>query len=279
MHPQDLNKTQTLFARIMKYARSPRFYLRRLYKLSLWKLSDLLGDAPFYLHSQMDINPKSYWFNTDFAARNGGFFPPNDTGGRTISKFPAWDNVRRDMLILLLRRVLAEGVPGNFAEVGVYKGLTARLIHHYAPERVLYLFDTFQGFTERSVSRELAATGHLVSAAHFSDTSIEAVRAFIQPQNNNVRFIQGYFPDSARNVLKGEMFAFVHLDADLYEPTYSGLEFFFPKLSYNGMIVVHDYNAWPGARRAVDDFMKGRRDPLIPMPDKSGSALIVRVTD
>ena len=59
------------------------------------------------------------------------------------------DTVRRDMLVLLLRDLIERRVPGDMAELGVYKGLTARLIHHYAPERTLHLYDTFQGFDPR----------------------------------------------------------------------------------------------------------------------------------
>jgi len=69
---------------------------------------------------------------------------------------------------------------------------------------------------------------------------------------------------------------FVHLDADLYDPTLSGLRFFYPRLSKRGILLVHDYNAWPGARRAVDEFFSALPELPIPMPDKSGSALIVK---
>jgi hypothetical protein len=85
----------------------------------------------------------------------GGFFPGANHEGRRIYNLDAHDNTRRDMLVLLLRTLIDRKVPGAFAELGVYKGLTARLIHHYAPERTLHLFDTFEGFTKRSDLPEL----------------------------------------------------------------------------------------------------------------------------
>jgi O-methyltransferase len=69
----------------------------------------------------------------------------------------------------------------------------------------------------------------------------------------------------------------VHLDADLYEPILEGLKFFYPRMPKHGMILVHDYNAWIGARKAVDDFFSDKPELVIPMPDKSGSALIVKI--
>jgi O-methyltransferase len=76
--------------------------------------------------------------------------------------------------------------------------------------------------------------------------------------------------------LRGEQLAFVHLDADLYESTHAGLEFFYPRVPSRGFIVIHDYNSWLGARRAVDEFFRTRPELPIPMPDKSGSALVVK---
>jgi O-methyltransferase len=178
------------------------------------------------------------------------------------------------MLILLLRTVIDHAVPGVFAEVGVYKGLTARLIHHYAPERPLHLFDTFEGFTERSAAAELQS--HRQSASLFSDTSLESVKAFVNQRNENVQFHKGFFPESIPSSLLEETFAFVHLDADLYDPIAKGLSFFYPRLSRRGMLVVHDYNSWPGARKAVDEFFRDKLELPIPMPDKSGSVLIVK---
>jgi len=180
------------------------------------------------------------------------------------------------MLILLLRTVIEQKVPGAFAELGVYKGMTARLIHHYAPERTLHLFDTFEGFTERSAVTELRKLGH--STRLFSDTSLEQAQRFIGGPSATVMFHKGFFPESiqAAAALHAETFAFVHLDADLYDPTMDGLRFFYPRMPRRGILLVHDYNAWPGARRAVDEFFADKPELPIPMPDKSGSVVIAK---
>jgi len=227
----------------------------------------------------MDINPKSLWHNPEFVARTGGFLVKGDSARRVISPFEPWDLTRRDMLILLLRTILERKIPGDMAEVGVYKGITARLIHHFVPERELFLFDTFEGFTDRGTQEELSATGHVVGGDHFSDTSLEDVKAAVAPLNQNVHFIKGYFPETLPKEVENRTFAFVQLDADLYQPTLAGLRFFYPRMAHHGIIVVHDYNAWPGARSAVDEFMADKPELVISMPDKSGSAVIARLRD
>jgi O-methyltransferase len=259
-----------------KVLNSPKYYADRALKLLMWRVSAVLGDSTFFLQGQMDINPKSLWHSPSFVERSGGYLPKGDLSPRAVSRLDPWDTTRRDMLVLLLRTIVEKGIPGDLVEVGVYKGDTARLIHHYVPERDLFLFDTFEGFTERGSKSERSATGHRISGTRFADTSIERARRTVAPLNERVHFIAGYFPDSIPAGFESRTFAFVHLDADLYEPILEGLRFFYSRMAHQGLIVVHDYNAWPGARSAVDDFMADKPELVIPMPDKSGSALIAR---
>lgn len=258
---------------VAKLLRDPGRYVPRIGKVALQQLCRVFQNRSFFLQGQMDIHPNSRW-PTDLANVTGGFYPQGARAGRQICNLDPHDNTRRDMLVLLLRTLIEQQVPGAFAEVGVYQGLTARLVHHYAPERELHLFDTFAGFTERSSAPELHSVGH--TSATFSDTSLERVERFVHQQNGNVSFHPGFFPESIPAGLHHERFAFVHLDADLSEPILEGLKFFYPRMSPRGMLVVHDYNSWPGARRAVDEFFRDRPELPIPMPDKSGSVLIVK---
>ena len=46
----------------------------------------------------------------------------------------------------------SRGVSGAFAELGVYRGDASRAIHTAAPERRLYLFDTFDGFPAQDLA-------------------------------------------------------------------------------------------------------------------------------
>ena len=79
----------------------------------------------------------------DFIKSTGGFYLKHDKENRKIYNLEPWDNTRRDMLILLLRTLAEKKIKGDMAELGVHKGFTAKLIHHYMPERKFHLFDTF----------------------------------------------------------------------------------------------------------------------------------------
>jgi O-methyltransferase len=256
-----------------RVARSPGYYLRRLPSWGLLKCSPLLRHTACRLQAAMDIDPAGWSYRAEFADAVGGFFPPADSVVRRIAPFHSWDLVRRDALILLLRSIVQRRVPGALAELGVYQGITAKLFHEYCPDRTLLLFDTFTGFDTRDTTSREGKLGM------FADTSAAAVLRYVAPRGDSSESIlirPGYFPDSIASEDFDRRFAFVHLDADLYGPTRAGLEFFYPRLNAGGMLVIHDYNSWDGARRAVDEFSEGIPDIVVPLPDKSGSALIVR---
>src|SRR4051812_39355992 len=120
------------------------------------------------------------------------------------------DYFRYTTLALAVQRLLDEDVPGAFAEVGVWRGETSRLLHRLAPARELHLFDTFEGFPDRDLPPGTEDT-------RFRDTSQDAVRARVggSPQ---VHLHPGYVPETLAAV-EGERFAFVLLDLDLYDPT------------------------------------------------------------
>jgi O-methyltransferase len=225
------------------------------------------------IQSLMDIAPDSRWHNAAFVACFGGFSPPGKAR-RYEPCFPH-DQVRSDQIVLLLRELEVHAVPGAMAELGVHRGGSARLLHHFAPERRLYLFDTFTGFSPADMERETVDFTYN-KTADFADTSVPLVLAHIAPINANVIPVPGWFPGSVTPTQERESFAFVHLDADLEEPITAGLAFFSPRLARGGFILVHDYNAWPGARLAVDRFIASTPGWLVvPLADKCGSALLV----
>ncbi len=140
-------------------------------------------------------------------------------------------------------------------------------------DRKFHLFDTFEGFTQTDLIGETgkAAT---YTTKNFADTSFEKVKKRLN--SDKFEFHQGYFPDTTTGLEK-ESFALVNMDADLYNPTKAGLEFFYPRLSLGGVIIIHDYNPdWPGIMQAVDEFAKTINLPIVPMPDQDSSVMIFK---
>ncbi len=184
------------------------------------------------------------------------------------------DKVRFYAIWIQIERLKDKKITGAFAELGVYKGETARIIHEMDTSRTLHLFDTFKGFDQQDLEIENSTEGKY-STHNFSDTSLEMVKKFIGEQEN-VYFHPGYFPGSAENLEETE-YAFVHLDADLYKPTLAALNYFYPRLSAGGVIIIHDYNhTWDGLRKAVDEFSKTIQETIVEIADWQGSVMIVK---
>ena len=183
---------------------------------------------------------------------------------RNMVAAPAVDESYRAADYALIRRVAAEsdmlllkdeayqvlscaratcGVAGDIAEVGVYRGGSARLMCEVRGDRALYLFDTFEGLPD-------------INAAPF-----DAVKAYLAPFED-VHLFKGLFPATA-GPIADKRFSFVHLDVDLHDSTRDCLEFFYPRVNRGGIILIHDYLWAEGVRRAVHDFLASRPEPVL----------------
>lgn len=137
---------------------------------------------------------------------------------------------------------------GEIAEVGVYKGGTARMIAKSCPEKTFHLFDTFSGMPESQRDVDFHQQGE------FADTSLESVKRFLK-DCQNVEFHPGLFPQTINGV-KNKTFCYVHVDVDIYPSVKSCLEFFYPRLVPGGIMLFDDYQ-WkdtPGVKKALDEF-------------------------
>ncbi|MBI2118094.1 MAG: methyltransferase [Elusimicrobia bacterium] len=191
-------------------------------------------------------------------------YPPYDQNiqSKIIASF---DPVRYQTIALAVQTIKKENIPGNFAEVGVYRGETSKFIHALDPGRKLYLFDTFEGFPLADLEKE---------DTRFRDTNIERVKWELGNSDLLV-FKKGYFPHTTQGLEK-ELFSFVLLDLDLFKSTLAGLIFFYPRIAHGGYIFINDYNNpesnW-AVSKAVKEFMKEKEEKIIEIPDIWGSVI------
>lgn len=184
------------------------------------------------------------------------------------------DYIRHSQLELCAYEIQQNAVPGSIAELGVYRGDFARILSEAFPNRKLFLFDTFTGFDQQQLHRERTNQSPDVGL-DFTATSADLVLGKMsQPERCEIR--QGIFPESAKDVT--DEFAFVSIDADLFEPIYDGLTFFYPKLVPGGYIFVHDFNNsdWPGAALAVRRYCSEHNVVFVPLSDVHGTAIIAK---
>lgn len=193
-----------------------------------------------------------------------------------ISDLAAQLSVRGAALRRLTRRLNNLGIEGSVAELGCYKGDTSWQLNVLMPGRRLYLFDTFEGLDSRDLAKEAELGSPDPRAGIWKDAKEEALMARM-PMPELVTVKKGWFPETAFD-LEGETFALALLDAGLYQPTFAGLEFFFPRMSRGGVIVLCGYEdpEQPGIRKALDDLeAKYGAFLVLPVGDLSGTVMIV----
>lgn len=176
----------------------------------------------------------------------------------------------------LTRRLHDLGVAGSVAELGCFQGDLSWQLNALMPDRKLYLFDTFQGYDPRDLQKEAEMDGMKPEPYDFKDVKKDLVMARM-PQKEQVVIKEGWFPETAFD-LEDETYALVVLDAGLYQPTYSGIEYFFPRMNRGGVIIVCNYESmkYTGVRKAMDDLEKKYGAFLIlPLGDLDGTVMIV----
>lgn len=133
---------------------------------------------------------------------------------------------------------------GDVAEVGVYKGGTAKIICE-ATTKPVHLFDTFKGLPAPSMVDD----DDMYEGKYHA--RLKDVREYVN--SANAFFYEGMFPESGKAVAD-KKFSFVHLDVDLCASTLNALKFFYPRMVKGGVILTHDYPTLIGVQFAWDRF-------------------------
>jgi len=160
-------------------------------------------------------------------------------------------------------------IEGDLAEVGVYRGGSAKLICMAKDaNKKLHLFDTFSGLPSVSPIDQPYLSQGQYSAPE------EAVRNYLK-NYPNVFFHVGVFPKDTGSSVSKTLFSLVNLDVDTYKNTLECIEWFYPRLKIGGIMISHNYSNLPGVRKAFDDFFHNKPEPVLEMP--GSQCLVVKV--
>ena len=164
-------------------------------------------------------------------------------------------------------------VPGDLVELGTNSGGTAVLmlavVRDFAPRRVLYAADSFQGLPEptfedainKSAHRHWRKGQHRTTLAAFN-TNMRRNGMYEHGNRERLRVLEGWFRDTLPRANIGPI-AFLRLDGDLYVSTMDGLENLYHRVVPGGLIYADDYMA-VGCRRALHEF-RDRHNITTPM--------------
>lgn len=184
--------------------------------------------------------------------------------------------------------ILKNNIPGDMVECGVWKGGSCMLMalmlkDAVISDRKIFLYDTFEGMTEpgdldgeeEKKQWEEGRVSETLNTMCYAP--LEEVKANLRTTGfpeNRIIYIKGKVEDTIPGTMPSSI-SLLRLDTDWYESTRHELQHLYPMIASKGVLIVDDYGAWQGARKAVDEYFE-RNNPgvLINRVDYTGRLLV-----
>ncbi len=166
-----------------------------------------------------------------------------------------------------MRYLIRNGAEGQFAECGVWKGGSCMLMcfvlmQHGITDRHIFMYDTFEGMTKPGENdgerekQEWSRQQGIDGVNQWCMADLDEVRCNMISTGypiENIHFVKGRVEATIPSVLPSSLLL-LRLDTDWYSSTRHELEFLYPLLKNGGVLIIDDYGAWPGAKKAVDEY-------------------------
>ena len=176
----------------------------------------------------------------------------------------------------------SKDIDAEVVECGCWKGQSAHIIASIIKgsalkTRQFHIFDSFEGlsdYTSNDLVDGLSNDDIQVSRKWFA-AGIDMVKENLK-EFTFAKYYRGWIPTKFHEV-KDRKFCFVNVDVDLFQPISDSLEFFYPRLISGGTIFIDDYafNQFPGASKAVDDFVTlNKIENFVALP--TGGAYLIK---
>lgn len=156
--------------------------------------------------------------------------------------------------------VIAEGIRGDFAETGVWRGGCCIMMKAVAkirrePRRI-YVCDSFQGLPDEQEGPDANLT---LNENPILSVPLEDVKAHFERfdlLDDTVHFVKGWFCDTLPELSRDgpEALAVLRLDGDYYTSTMDALTSLYPLVSPGGFVIIDDYGAYEQCRQAVHEY-------------------------
>ncbi len=163
-------------------------------------------------------------------------------------------------------------LPGDTAECGVLFGAGSFMIMKATARegRVHHIFDSFQGLSKPGNQDDVKEDRTFKWEEGDLSVNEITVKRNLTGHGNFTTY-QGWIP-SRFDEVSNKIFSFVHIDVDLYQPTYDSLEFFYKRMTRGGIIVCDDYGseACPGAYKALNEFISDKPEDIIHLTGGQG---------
>ena len=181
-----------------------------------------------------------------------------------VAPYTVLDPARLSNLRRCAVALRARAVAGSIVECGSYGGGSGALLGEVVrsdPGRHVYLFDSWQGVPEPTEADWAfdGMAGFAGMCAAPRERAEEVVFGVFGLDRERVHLVEGWFEDTLPKMAEEvSPIALLHVDADWYESVRICLEALYDRVSPGGAVIIDDYGAWEGARKALDEFIDER---------------------
>lgn len=131
-------------------------------------------------------------------------------------------------------------LPGDVIEVGVWRGGTGALmaaqLARCAPERRIYLADTFTGVVKAGPRDDYYKGGE------HADTERATVEELLGRCGiTNATILEGTLPEETASEVTCDSICLCHVDVDVYQSAKDVVDWVWPKLPVGGIVIYDDY--------------------------------------
>jgi O-methyltransferase len=192
---------------------------------------------------------------------------------RLTKNYTTTSRERRYVLYKAVEYVVKAKIPGDLVECGVWKGGSSMIMAYTLlkmgdNKRKIWLYDTYAGmskpteedktFDESSYAIDYWKKSQRGNYNLWAFSPIAEVKKNMlstgYPEKNLI-FIKGKIEETIPKEMPSKI-SILRLDSDWYESTYHSIKYLFPLLSPGGVLILDDYGAWAGAKKAVDKYFK-----------------------
>ena len=176
-----------------------------------------------------------------------------------------------EIILKLLTECL--NLEGDIVEFGCYEGDTSVKMGKLIKNKRLWLYDSFKGLPEKS-DADFSSIGESFKAGELKASKSAVMKRFLHASLPKPVIKKAWFDELNPGQDLPEKIAFALLDGDYYESIKISLHLVTPKMTKEGIIIVHDYRneALPGAAKAVDEFIS--KNPTWRIRIQQGLAII-----
>ncbi len=170
-------------------------------------------------------------------------------------------------------------MPGMIIEAGAARGGSSLVLAvAKAPDRLLFIYDTFEMIPEPSAndgvdaharyqeisSGKAKGIGGGTYYGYQTDLYDQVRESFnrygLPTDRNQVHLVKGLFQNT---LAVNQPVALAHIDCDWYDLVMICLQKIVPQLVPGGVLVINDYYDWSGCRKAVDEFFAGKHEEFV----------------